>query len=344
MHLRPTTYQAHSPVLPSFRTQSSGEAQFQTVTMNKKQRNKLQLNQPTENVETEIHAADILKGNRLDDLRLGICRAKPGGRCRKKSLEGQLIDHQENLLEKQANVIDRKQDMIDSQEERIASLEQQNAALHEEKEEFKKDIKNKLNETMDEYEQSLKAALNNVQEDFLKLSNATIDKMMGEYDRLIEDIKRSNIEEVSLRDKRIGALEKLSRDLLAWRKKNLTDIESLEELNKQQSAQIIALKELEKEEKSIIEDLTKQIVGYELTISQKKEIADLKEEMEKNRVKIGIGEDLERQMKEFSGSPEELKKLLEEGIKKLPDIEAEYRAMEKRKSRNGGFFKRLMRW
>ena len=177
--------------------------------MNQEMAKKLrQQKQIPENIDREIHAADILKGNKLD---------KPSARApasqlrsRKKSLEEQIIDHQSKLLENQAKEAHDRDEVLASQTEYIELLKE----CIELKEERIKELEvfaAHLSREVDGYENSNETmvALLEKRIEEVDQENAHLSAMNGNLSEVHENQSRL----IEILEKEVGNLERQIADL-----------------------------------------------------------------------------------------------------------------------------------
>lgn len=209
--------------------------------MNKKQRNKqFLLNQLPENTEREIHAADILKGNRLNQPAAKV--QEP--RSRKKDLEEQIIDRQYEQIGNLKSQVKSRDELVDdlkaqnkiledhnnTQASQISCLEQVRTDLLERISKLEKEVEECVNDILDkawkEYSQRLEKFteqmsdkyledLDNSRDKCLQIADTKLEEVVEKYQRLMYDIISSKDEEIALRDQKIEILEGLSRDQVA---------------------------------------------------------------------------------------------------------------------------------
>ena len=164
--------------------------------------------QTAENIDREIHAADILKGNKLE---------KPSARApasqlrsRKKSLEEQIIDYQSKLLENHAKEAHDRDEVLTSQNEYIELLKE----CIELKEERIKELEvfaAHLSREVDGYE--------NTNETMVALLEKRIEEVNEENTRLsamngnLSEVHENQSRLIEILEKEVGNLEKQIADL-----------------------------------------------------------------------------------------------------------------------------------
>ena len=177
--------------------------------MSQKMAKKLrQQKQIPENIDREIHAADILKGNNLEKPSARAPAAQL--RSRKKSLEEQIIDHQSKLLENQAKQVHDRDEVLTSQTEYIELLKEC-IELKEERIKELEVLAAHLSREVDGYENSNETmvALLEKRIEEVDQENARLSAMNGNLSEVHENQSRL----IEILEKEVGNLENQIADL-----------------------------------------------------------------------------------------------------------------------------------
>jgi len=187
------SYQAHKPQLLR---------PFPKFNMNKKQAIKSRrASKASENVQQEIHAADILKGNKVTEN-----NAPAAVRARKlNSLEEQIIANQEKIIDSREGLIAEYKTYTDSLQERIDLLE-------------------RMDKTKDEKIVLLEDAWTN----FTNLVKSQEETLLNEYVKVFEkwDDKKSQAYEREIKSlkERIKELEETVRTCVEFYEEQIEDL------------------------------------------------------------------------------------------------------------------------